>query len=95
MTTVGRLRGNNFLPHQKYCGRPGRGVPGKWGNPEPLLSENDRLDAIERFHHRLFTGDLQYRLENLEELKDKELLCFCAPKACHCDVYADICNQIW
>lgn len=100
MTTVGRIS-KIIAPNQRYCGRAGKGQDGKWGNPKPLFKESDRLADIELFHHRLFTGDLQHRLEDLEELKDKELLCFCRGanelngKACHCDVYADICNQIW
>ena len=105
MTIVSKIRPyqNSFGSHQVYCGRAGKGQNGKWGNPEPLRNEEDRLNNIERFHHRLFTGDLQSRLENLEELKDKELMCFCCDdlaknpknKACHCHVYADIVNQIW
>lgn len=93
MTTIGRIRGQ-LKDNQIYCGRAGRGQLGFWGNPEFLKSEDDRLNNIERFHHRLFFGDLQNRLANLDELIDKELLCFCRPAACHCDVYADICNQI-
>lgn len=92
MTKVAKLQGP-IKPGQVYCGRSGYGQSGRWGNPEPLTNEEDRLNNIGRFHHRLFFGDLQPRLRHLIELKDKELFCFCAPNACHCDVYADICNQ--
>ena len=94
MTTVNHIT-PRIKPNQIYCGRAGKNQSGKWGNPEKLLSERDRLSNIERFHHRLFQGDLQSRLRFLEELKNKELVCFCFPKACHCNVYADIVNQIW
>ncbi len=95
MTTVGKITNKPLKPNQVYCGRAGRGQSGFWGNPEPLLNEEDRLACIERFHHRLWQGDLQYRLGHLEDLRHKELLCFCGLKACHCDVYADACNQLW
>lgn len=96
MTTINKInyKRPGLKDNQVYCGRAGRGQSGFWGNPETLKSEDDRLNNLERFHHRLFFGDLQHRLYHLEELIHKELMCFYFPKACHCDVYADICNQI-
>jgi hypothetical protein len=60
-----------------FCGR---GSP--WGNPFKLLKperDGDRDRVCDLFE--------KYILPHLDvsPLKGKDLVCFCAPKRCHCD----------
>ena len=57
-----------------YCGR---GSP--WGNPFKMSPINTRDIVCDRFELEI--------LPNLDvsELKGKDLVCYCAPKRCHCD----------
>ena len=60
----------------------GRGS--KWGNPFVIGEDGNRERVIRR--HRFYV-DRNPRLirEIKKELKDKDLVCFCAPAACHGD----------
>ena len=70
----------NAPPLAIYIGRGS-----EWGNPFVIGVDGDRDEVIYRF--------TEYMLENLsknskwlEPLKDKDLMCYCAPLACHGDV---------
>ena len=70
----------------EYIGRPT-----KWGNPYPITAYRSRKQAVAAFEN--------YLLEHPElvgaakqELRGKDLLCFCAPLACHGDVLLEIAN---
>ena len=58
-----------------------------WGNPFPMSQESDRAEVISKYKvwlkDQIQTGG--YSLEQLACLKGKDLVCFCAPKACHGD----------
>jgi len=65
------------------------------GNPFPLHSERDRAKVIAAYREwlegKLRTKDAEVRgalnrLYGLAKRGDVELACFCAPRACHCDV---------
>jgi hypothetical protein len=60
----------------------GRGS--KWGNPFRIGVDGDRAAVIAK-HARYLHGrhDL---LRALDELRGKDLVCFCAPKPCHGDL---------
>lgn len=61
--------------------------PGPWGNPYPVDARRgiDRPGAIRLFEHHLATHpDLVLRMRR--ELRGKDLVCCCWPKACHGDV---------
>jgi len=83
-----RLDDNEPLPDgHVYIGRPGRGYDGYYGNPRENgdLAFMDRMTILKNY--RKYFED---RLENdpefksrIEELKDKVLVCFCAPEMCH------------
>jgi hypothetical protein len=72
------------------------GRPSKWGNPfshdpnsraEFIVST--REEAIEKYEKYLLESGL---IEDIHELKDKVLGCWCHPKKCHGDIlkkYAD------
>lgn len=67
------------------------GRPGKWGNPFPLQSEDDRDRCIEKY--RAWLEEQPDLIEAAKrDLKDKVLGCWCAPRACHGDVLLEIAN---
>lgn len=55
----------------------GRGSP--WGNPYPITATSSRNEVCDLFE--------KYVLPKLvvEELRGKNLICYCAPKRCHGD----------
>lgn len=57
-----------------YCGR---GSP--YGNPFIIGEHGDRDKVIEKFRTEVLPN------LDVEPLRGKNLLCFCAPKKCHCD----------
>lgn len=68
----------------------GRGS--KWGNPYPMKnnSEEERKRVIDAYINYFWTTDL---IEDIYELKDKRLGCFCHPKPCHGDFLAFLANN--
>lgn len=74
-----------------YVGRAGHGRSGFWGNPFVEGQDGTREEVIAQFReHVLRTPALLHRLP---ELRGKVLGCFCAPKACHGDVLAELANK--
>jgi len=74
----------------------GREVPeyeirgSKWGNPFIMLDESDteRERVIDAYRDWIVTQpDL---MSCLEELRDKRLGCWCAPRRCHGDVLVEL-----
>jgi hypothetical protein len=57
-----------------YCGRGSA-----WGNPYIIGRDGDRDRVCD-----LFEANVLPRLD-VTFLKGKDLVCFCAPKRCHCD----------
>lgn len=80
--TVRNVRdvGKHSNDDQQYVGRRT-----KWGNPYKIENGRTREEAI-----ALFRIHLNHMLEEdpdfLEPLRGKDLVCWCAPKACHADV---------
>lgn len=66
-----------------YCGRPSR-----LGNPFVMKNEKDREDVIRQFGDKLPLADIQdlHRYCLSKNVHTLHLGCYCAPKACHCDV---------
>ncbi len=83
-------------PGDVYIGRSGHGEDGYFGNPHPVGRYcqicgvvHDRADSIKAFKKYFWARihrDPEFR-ERVLELKDKRLVCFCKPQACHGDVY--------
>jgi hypothetical protein len=69
-----------------YCGRPS-----PWGNPFEIGKDGNRAQVIKKFKKYLLAN--QELLDKIPELRGKILGCWCAPKACHCDVLADLANS--
>jgi hypothetical protein len=66
------------------------GRPSKWGNPFAMKSEIDREKVIAQFTEYIMNSpDL---LAQVGELRGKNLVCYCAPKACHADVLLKLAN---
>jgi hypothetical protein len=57
-----------------FCGRPS-----PWGNPYIIGRDGDR-DRVCDLFEVLILPDL-----DVTALKGKDLVCFCAPRRCHCD----------
>lgn len=72
------------------------GRPTKWGNPYKVgdkftLLESDRETCISRYRlYLLFNIRL---MQDLHELRDKDLVCWCAPLPCHADVLLELANR--
>lgn len=63
----------------------------KWGNPFIIPRHGDRATVIAKYRDWIKTRpDL---LAALHELRGKDLMCWCAPLACHGDVLIELCNE--
>lgn len=97
MITVVNVR-NALSGTYEYCGRrmSGRDLPqSPLANPYPLLRESDRPLVLAQyatwFEGMTMADDAKFdaeimRLLDLAKKGDLALGCWCAPKACHCDI---------
>lgn len=84
----------DYPPNSVYVGRPS-----KWGNPFLIGSYKagttdiiKRGDAVGLFREYVEQNPT-LKAEIKKELKGKNLVCWCAPKACHADVLLEIANE--
>jgi hypothetical protein len=68
----------------------GRGSP--WGNRYKIGVHGDREEVIRKFREYAEAVILEYP-DWLEPLKGKDLVCFCAPLACHGDVLLEMIGE--
>lgn len=66
----------------------GRGS--KWGNPFRIGPDGDRAAVIAK--HERWLADQHQLLRALDELTGRDLVCFCAPLACHGDLLRRLAN---
>ena len=81
---------NEIAPHEVYIGRQTRNGwrKSKWSNPFRLTRDGDRDLVIEMYRRWLLQQpDL---LAALPELHGCDLICWCAPEACHGDVLLEL-----
>jgi hypothetical protein len=71
-------------PGAVYVGRPS-----KWGNPFVVGKDGSREEVVEQYRVWLLASTL---MDDLHELKGRDLLCWCAPLACHGDILLDFAN---
>lgn len=74
-----------------YIGRamPRQGLKASpWGNPFRIGYDGDRRQVINLYAE--WVHRQPELLSKLQELKDKELVCWCFPQECHGDVLVDI-----
>lgn len=82
MTSVVNLRN---APYDIYIGRGS-----KWGNPYRLGRDGTREQVIKKYLAYILDSPLK---DDIHELKDKTLGCWCYPLPCHGDVLANLANK--
>ncbi|GJE67706.1 hypothetical protein LNAOJCKE_4938 [Methylorubrum aminovorans] len=66
----------------------GRGS--KWGNPFVIGRHGNRAEVIAKYG--LWLADRHHLLRALDELRGRDLVCWCAPLACHGDLLKYLAN---
>jgi hypothetical protein len=71
------------------------GRPSKFGNPFVIGTHGSRDEVIALFREWLTATDDGRAVVQAAaaELEGKDLICFCAPEACHADVLLEIANR--
>jgi hypothetical protein len=75
-----------------YIGRlmPRYGLPGsKWHNPYKVGRDGTREEVIAKYERHLHDTGLIYAVH---ELRDRDLVCWCAPEPCHGDLLLRLAN---
>ncbi len=86
MASVLNKHKHGIPPGAVYIGRGS-----KWGNPFVIGKDGTRDEVIAKYNNYL--KDNKYLLGCLSELKDKDLVCFCSPCACHGDILISLANN--
>lgn len=69
------------------------GRPSKWGNPFQIGIDGDRAQVMHLYRNWVMVeGTEEWRAMVRRELGGKDLICWCAPKACHADILLEIAN---
>jgi uncharacterized protein YebE (UPF0316 family) len=68
------------------------GRPSKWGNPYMSGRDGTRSEVIARYEQYVRNSDL---IDQVMELDQKDLVCWCNPKACHGDVLLKLIDEIY
>jgi len=68
------------------------GRPSKWGNPFIIGRDGTREEVIAKYADWL-DGMIYNELLDLDELKGKDLVCWCAPLSCHADILLELSNK--
>lgn len=67
------------------------GRPTKWGNPFEIGKDGTRDEVIAKYETWL--QQQPKLLADLASLRGKDLVCYCAPQACHADILLRLANQ--
>ena len=78
--------------HGQPAGSVYVGRPGKWGNPFIEGRDGDRDQVVELY--RKWIMSQSQLLRDLDDLRGRDLVCYCAPRACHGDVLLALANEI-
>ena len=84
MPKVWNKKDKNCPKNAIYVGRPS-----KWGNPYKIGIDGTREEVIELY--KKWLSNQKYL--NLEELKGKDLVCWCKPLPCHADILLELANK--
>ena len=70
------------------------GRPSKWGNPFRVRvhSMSQHKEAV-RYYEGYIKEKLTAGLISIEELRGKDLVCWCAPLPCHADILLELANN--
>jgi hypothetical protein len=74
-------------PGAVYIGRPSI-----WGNPFAIDSNNTREAVILKYHQYILNKP-ELITKARQELRGRDLVCFCKPQACHGDILLEIANS--
>lgn len=77
---------DNYPEWAVYIGRPS-----KWGNPFEIGRDGTRAAVIAKYKAYLLSNKVL--MAALPELKGKDLVCWCAPQACHGDILVKMANH--
>ena len=89
------LPGNKIPANSTYMGRRNNRAGLKqsfFHNPFPLNSEGQRKSVVEKYKHYFYGSlidDPKFDSEIRKLLDYEYLVCYCAPKPCHCDIVLD------
>lgn len=67
------------------------GRPSQWGNPFQFGRDGTRADVVAKYRAMICT-DPRMQEQARRELRGRDLICFCAPLACHADVLLEVAN---
>ena len=67
------------------------GRPSKWGNPFVIGKDGTREEVVAKYRVHLLRSPAL--LGALNELREKDIVCWCAPCACHGDVLLELANK--
>ena len=67
------------------------GRPSKWGNPFVVGRDGSREEVVRKYSEWLFRN--VELLGQVHELRGKNIVCWCAPHACHADVLLELANE--
>ncbi len=89
MPKVLNKRTDTIPPEAVYVGRPSN-----WGNPFLLGRDGNREEVIAKFREWILYDYYGRTLfYNLEQLKGKDLVCWCSPLPCHADILLELANK--
>lgn len=74
-------------PGAVYIGRPS-----KWGNPYVIGRDGDREEVVAKYA-AMICADPLLQQQARDELRGRDLVCFCAPALCHGDVLLEVAND--
>jgi hypothetical protein len=86
MPKVLNKRRHGVPPGAVYIGRPS-----KWGNPFVIGRDGDRAEVLDKYR-RWLAGQPDVIAAARRELAGRDLVCWCAPAACHGDILVEIAN---
>jgi hypothetical protein len=74
-----------------YIGRPILGLPrSKWEDPYKIGRDGTRKEVITKYERHLYDSGL---INQMHELRGRDLVCWCAPEPCHGDVLLRLANE--
>lgn len=81
-----RIVGTKGNTKRTYVGRPS-----KWGNPFQIGKHGNREEVIFKYMDWFITQN--HLIDQIIELKGLDLVCWCAPHACHADFLVELANS--
>jgi hypothetical protein len=89
MPKVYNKKAKNSPANAVYVGRPS-----KWGNPFKIGPHGNRQEVIDKYRTWIVKRITDSpRVFDLDELRGKDLVCWCHPQPCHADVLLELANK--